>query len=117
MKTSDVRHPTILLVEDLDWLRYSIKKSVRAYGYRVVEAADDAEAVEVCEREAPELILTEEEVPTFEALMARLREHPTLSSIPVVIINPDAEDGARHGDAILLTDYDRIASLLTGTRG
>jgi hypothetical protein len=40
-------------------------------------------------------------------------QHPTLSSIPVAIINPDAEDGARLGDAYLLADYADIPSFLS----
>jgi hypothetical protein len=80
------------------------------------EATDDADAFEVAERESVELILTEEELPTFDALMTRFREHPALSKIPVVIVNPDAEEGACHGDAYLLTDYAHIPSLLTGLR-
>ncbi|MCA1564405.1 MAG: response regulator [Acidobacteria bacterium] len=116
MKDSDGRPATILIVEDIDWIRYGMKKSVERQGYRAAQATDDAEAFEVAERESIELILTEEKLPAFDALMARLREHPALSKVPVVIINPDAEEGARHGDAYLLTDYARISSLLAGLR-
>lgn len=93
-----------------------MKKSVKRQGYRVAEATDAAGAFEVAGRQLIELILTEEKLPTFNALMARLREYPTLSDIPVVIVNPDADEGARHGDAYLLTDYAHIASLLTSLR-
>ena len=48
--------------------------------------------------------------------MARLREHSVLSKVPVVIVNPDAEAGARYDDAYLITDYAQISSLLTGLR-
>ena len=113
MKNFHRQHPTILIVEDIDWIRSGMKKAVEHEGYRAVEAKNDAEAFQLAEGESPELIVTEEELPTFDALMARLREHPTLSSIPVVIVNPDAENGARHGDAYLLADYADIASLLT----
>jgi DNA-binding response OmpR family regulator len=111
------QHPTILIVEDIDWIRSGMKKAVEHEGYRAVEARNDAEAFQIAEREPAELIVTEEEVPTFNALMARLREHPTLSMVPVVIVNPDAEDGARHGDAYLLSDYADIESLLAVLRG
>jgi len=93
-----------------------MKKAVEHEGYRAVEATNDAEAFQLAEREPPELILTEDELPTFDALMTRLREHPTLSSVPVVIVNPDAENGARHGDAYLLADYADITSLLAVLR-
>jgi DNA-binding response OmpR family regulator len=116
MKNSEGQHPIMLIVEDIDWIRAGMKKAVERYGYRAVEARNDAEASQIAEREPPELIVTEEELPTFNALMTRLREHPTLSSVPVVIIDPDAEDGARHGDAYLLADYADIALLLAVLR-
>ena len=93
-----------------------MRRAVERYGYRVVEATDDAEALALLERESPTMLLTEEELPTFDALMARLRERPAHLALPVVIINPDADEGARHGDAYLLTDYAHVASLLTSLR-
>ncbi len=116
MKNLDRKDPTILIVEDIDWIRFGMKKAVEHEGYRTVEATNDAEAFQLAEREPPELILTEEELPTFDALMTRLREHPTLSSVPVVIVNPDAKNGARHGDGYLLADYADITSLLAVLR-
>jgi CheY-like chemotaxis protein len=117
MSDSQRRAPTVLIVEDIGWIRSGMKKSVERCGFRVVEATDDSEAFEVAERESIELILTEEELPTFDALMARRLEHPSFHSLPVVIVNPDAEEGARHGDAFVLTTYDSIASLLANLRG
>lgn len=111
MKNSG-QHPRVLIVEDLDWIRSGMKQAVEQEGYRAAEARNNAEAFQIAEREPPELILTEEDLPTFNALMTRLREHPTLSSVPVVIVNPDAKNGARHGDAYLLADYADIRSLL-----
>ena len=96
----------------MDWIRSGMKKAVEHEGYRAVEARDDAEAFQIAEREPPELIVTEEEMPTFNSLMACLREHPTLSNVPVVIVDPDAEDGARLGDAYQLADYADISSFL-----
>jgi len=109
-------HATILIVEDIDWIRNGMTKAVEREGYRVFEAKDDAETFEFTELESIELILTEEKVPTFNALIARLGEHPILNSIPVAIVNPDAEDGARHGDAYLLPDYAGITPLLSGAK-
>ncbi len=116
MKNSNGLPPTILIVEDIDWIRSSMKQSVERYGYRVVEATNEAEASEVLDSQSPEMILTEEELPTFDALMARLCEHPAFRNVPVVIVNPDADEGARHGGAYLLTDYAHIASLLASLR-
>ena len=105
--------PTILIIEDIDWIRFGMRKAVERQGYRVAEAMDDAEAFEFAELESIDLILTEEQLPTFKNLMARLREHPTLSNVPVVIVNPDAEDGTRLGDAYLLADHADISAFLS----
>ena len=116
MKNSNGQHATILIVEDVEWIRFAMRKAVEREGYRAVEATHDAEAFEFAELNSIELILTEEELPTFNTLMARLREHPTLNSVPVVIVNPDAEDGERLGDAYLLPDHADITSLLAALR-
>lgn len=97
--------PTILIVEDIDWIRCGMRKLVELQGFRVFEARNDAEAFGFTELQPIDMIVTEEELPTFTDLMARLREHPTLSTVPVVIINPDAEDGARLGDAYMVPSY------------
>ena len=104
--------PTILIVEDIDWIRSGMRKSVESQGYRVLEARNYAEVFPFADSQSIDLILTEEEVSTFKDLMARLHQHPTLSSVPVVIIDPDSEDGARLGDAYLLADYADISSFL-----
>ena len=112
MQNSEARPSLVLIVEDIDWLRSAMTNSLERLGYRTAQATDDAEAFAVVEREPIDVILTEEQMPTFGRLMSRL--HSALSKVPVVIINPDAEEGARHGDAYLVADYDDICSLLAG---
>jgi CheY-like chemotaxis protein len=103
---------TVLVVEDIDSLRSAMRKRVEGYGFAVIEASDAAEALSAAGRVRPDLILTEEQLPTFRALENFVREHPQLSRVPVVIVNPDAEDGARHGDAVVIADFDQLRRLL-----
>jgi CheY-like chemotaxis protein len=112
VNTYDGRRATILIVEDIDWIRSGMKNSVRLLGHSVAEATDDAEAIEVAEADTPDLILTEEDLPTFDSLLSRLRQHPLLHEIPVVIINPDADENTRYGDAVILNGYEELPSLL-----
>ena len=107
---------TVLVVEDINWIRAGMKRILRDYGYRVVEATNDTEALKMAESDRPDLILTEEQVPTLNALTARLHAHPSLSSVPVAIVNPDKEEGARYGDIIILPDYDSIGRFLAAAR-
>src|SRR5215211_6166941 len=64
---------TILIVEDIEWIRVGMRKAVERQGFRVAEARNDAEAFAFAELQSIDLILTEEEVPTFKDVMARLR--------------------------------------------
>lgn len=111
-ETNTNNRPLVLVIEDEDEIRAGMRKSLKIHGYSVLEAVDCGEAVALAERVSPALILTEEEVPTFYALTEHLREHPTLRDVPLVIINPDAEEGARHYGALLLADYDKLTHLL-----
>ena len=104
--------PMILIVEDIDWIRSGMRKAVEREGYRVAEVRSAAEVFEFGEQQLIDLILTEEELPTFIDLAARLSTHPILSSVPLVIINPDSERGERYGDAYILADYADISSFL-----
>lgn len=102
----------VLIVEDVGWIREGMKSAVKALGFRVMEAENVEAAVAAAERVRPSLSLTEEDVPGFYDLTERLRAHPTLLHVPVVIVNPDAEDGTRYGDAIMLTDFDQLERFL-----
>ena len=115
MDTPDAGPPVILVVEDIDWIRAGMTRNLRRYGFRVLAAADAAEAAEVVRRERPDLILTEEELPTFDELLARVRELPASSRPPVVVVNPDADGETRYGDAVVLTDYGQLRPLLLRT--
>ena|ERR1043166_4766452 len=116
MNESAKRLPIILIVEDIDWIRAAMKIEVERQRYDVAEARDDAEALTVAEQGPIALILTEEEVPTFRALMDRRRDNSVLGRLPVAIVNPDAEAGARYDEAYLLPDYAAIESFLTSQR-
>lgn len=103
----------VLVVEDLDWIRALMRASLEAHGYSVAEARDDREAVASAERSRPALVLTEEGLPTFDALLSCARTHPAFAGVQVAVINPDLEDGSRYGDAHVLPDYEHLERLLS----
>jgi CheY-like chemotaxis protein len=111
MNDTNTDRAIVLIVEDIEWIREAMKRSVEAQGFRVMEAENGVEAIAAAERVRPHLVLTEEEMPDFYELTKRLRERPTLRNVPVVIVNPDAEDDTRYGEAIVLTDYDQLERL------
>ncbi len=62
--------PTILVVEDSDDARAIIRLELERWGYRVVEARNGREAIEVTERFCPDLILMDLNMPEVDGLTA-----------------------------------------------
>lgn len=78
----------ILVVEDDSILRTLIKAHLEAVGYRVAVAADGAEALETVGLVRPDALVTDVVLPRVDGfrLLAKLRERPDTSNIPVVVL-------------------------------
>lgn len=61
---------TILVAEDFDDTRTMLKRMLLASGYRVVEAANGQEAVELVREDCPDLILMDLNMPLMDGLEA-----------------------------------------------
>jgi len=79
----------ILVVDDDDDLRFLMAKILRDEGYSVSEAASAREADEVALSQTPDLVLMDIGMPEEDGLSAvwRMREHPELAEVPVVIVS------------------------------
>lgn len=71
-----VKPATLLVADDSADTRTVLRRTLARRGYRVVEAADGREAVEVALRECPDLILMDLNMPVMDGLAAteRIRE-------------------------------------------
>ncbi len=80
--------PTILVADDNDDTRMMFRTLLTNKGYRVVEAADGEEAVEMTSRENPGLVLLDLGLPRMNGLtvIRRLRDEIKLANVPVVVI-------------------------------
>lgn len=83
---------TVLVVEDFDETRFMIKVSLELRGYRVVEAVNGQQAVEVARRERPDLILMDLSLPLMDGFAATrvIREEAGLSEVPIVAVTAHA---------------------------
>lgn len=81
--------PMIMVVEDDVDSRLMMKTLLGMKGYRVVEAGDGQEAIEVAERERPGMVIMDLQLPRLGgfALARHLRQHSELSAIPIIIIS------------------------------
>ncbi len=80
---------TILVADDFDDTRLIMRLWLERRGYRVVEASDGVEALEVARMESPDLIIMDIEMPALDGLAAtrRLREDEQLRRVPVVAVS------------------------------
>ncbi len=84
---------TVLLVDDSATARMMEKLVLKPKAYRLIEAHDGEEAVEVAKREKPDLILMDVSMPKLDGFqaLAELRRDPRTNAIPVIMITTRAE--------------------------
>lgn len=100
MATSD-KTATVLLVEDTEDNRQMMRRLLEMSGYRVVEAINGVEAVELANRIRPQIILMDLSLPFIDGLAAtrRIRSLPGLGEVPIVAVS--AHDTADfHSEAL-----------------
>ncbi len=80
---------TVLLVEDTEDNRQMMGRLLEMSGFRVVEATNGQEAVEVAARENPKIILMDLSLPFIDGLAAtrRIRNLPGLNKVPIVAVS------------------------------
>ena len=86
---------TVLHVEDNPDNRMLIRDLLHFRGYRVVEVADGGEAVAAAERERPDIILMDVQLPGVSGLEAarRIKARADLRHIPIVAVTSFALSG------------------------
>src|SRR5215207_6586119 len=93
--------PTVMVVEDFEDNRFMMRRLLEMSGYRVLEAINGEEAVELATRERPQLILMDLSLPQLDGLAAtrRIRQDAEMRDVPIVAVS--AHDTADfHADAL-----------------
>ena len=80
---------TVLLVEDTEDNRQMMRRLLEMSGFRVVEALNGREAVEVAAEVKPGIILMDLSLPFVDGLAAtrQIRKLPGLSDVPIVAVS------------------------------
>lgn len=80
---------TVMVVDDDNLMREIMRQALEMFGFRVVEAADGANAVELAPLELPDLILMDLSMPFLDgfAAMQRIRSLIGLHNVPVIIVS------------------------------
>ena len=112
MTKNDGRPATILVAEDDEDNRLVMKMLLELRGYRVVTAANGLEALEVAERERPDLILMDLRMPQLNGLATtrQLRQHALSELRRVPIIALSAYDPSQHRNVALSAGCDEYVT-------
>ena len=80
--------PFVMLVDDFQDTREMLRRMLEMSGCRVVEAANGQEAIEFAQRERPDLVLMDLNMPVLDGFTAtlRIREYEQTRDVPVVAV-------------------------------
>ncbi len=83
-----VYRPTILIVENEVSNRILIEKVLSTRGYRCLSASNGREALDMLDREAVDLILTDLSMPVLDGYRTTqlIRERPGMARVPIVAV-------------------------------
>jgi CheY-like chemotaxis protein len=115
---------TILIAEDFDDTRMMMRKLLEMNGYEVVEAVNGREAVEIVQKECPDLILMDLNMPQMDGLAAteQIRECKELcKSVTILAITAHDTYGMKEAameagcDGYLTKpiDFDRLEKVIS----
>jgi two-component system cell cycle response regulator DivK len=99
MVEKDARDRTILIVEDSDDARYFMRLALEQRGYLITEAENGAKAVELAQRERPDIILMDLSLPILDGIAAteKIRATDGLGGIPIIAVTAHQETDFRAG--------------------
>ena len=89
MQESRAPFKTVLVVEDYADSRIMLGRLLEMSGYRVLEAADGREAVETAERECPDVVLMDLQMPVLDGFTATsiIRRIESTCRVPVIAVS------------------------------
>jgi two-component system, cell cycle response regulator DivK len=86
---------TVLHIEDNEYNRKIVRQLLSRTSFRLLEAGDGEEGLKVAQRELPDLILMDVQLPKLSGLDATrlLRADPRTANIPLVVVTSFALSG------------------------
>src|SRR5205814_394918 len=85
----------ILVIEDQEDNRRIVRDLLTSVGYELIEAVSGEEGVSLAEREQPDLILMDIQLPGLDGYEAtrRIKANPALGKIPIIAVTSYALSG------------------------
>ncbi|HEX2258295.1 MAG TPA: response regulator [Actinomycetota bacterium] len=97
-----MRTRKVLLVEDNVSVRELLRVLLETEGYEIVEATDGSDGLAQAEESLPDLMILDLMMPGLdgESVLARLKAHPQLSEVPVLVVSGKYESLGRLRDQL-----------------
>jgi two-component system cell cycle response regulator DivK len=85
---------TVLVVEDYDDSRFMLARLLEMSGYWVLEAADGREAVRIAEKECPDVVLMDLQMPVLDGFTATslIRRIESICRVPVIAVSAQSTE-------------------------
>jgi CheY-like chemotaxis protein len=106
---------TVLVVEDVDEISSQMREMLLRKGHRILIAANAEDAIKIAERDRPNLILTDLDMPTFDALVQLVLTHKELGNTPMAVIDINGPEITHPADVKILSDLAQLDELLTAS--
>jgi two-component system cell cycle response regulator DivK len=92
-----MRGPRVLYIEDDYQNRVLVRRVLEASGFAVIEAENGPSGVQLAQREGPDLILMDINLPEMDGfeVTARLKQLEALAHIPIVAMTANVMKGDR----------------------
>ena len=99
--------PTVLVVDDNADTRAVVRWQLERWGYRVVEASDGGEALEVTVESKPDLVLMDLSMPRVDGYDAirSIRGREEFARLPIIAVTAFDRADARDGSALAGCDH------------
>jgi CheY-like chemotaxis protein len=103
----EVTIKTILIADDHDYLRLLVRTTLESPGYRIIEASDGREALQLATEEHPDLMILDWMLPEMSGIevLDALRSNTETSALPVIMLTAKAQS------------VDRNQAIMKGIRG
>lgn len=101
-------HPLILVVDDERLIRLSVAATLTAAGYRVLEAEDGAQALQLVAQAQPDMVILDVVMPKLDgfAVCTQLRNELGLDTLPILMATGlNDEDSIDRAYAVGATDF------------
>jgi PAS domain S-box-containing protein len=88
-KTIEFKNSKVLIVDDIEDNRNYLTVALKKYNLHLLQATNGKEALNLMEREPPDLVITDLWMPVLDGmvLQQQLQNHPKLKEIPVIAVS------------------------------